>query len=128
MDAKELTSLSYTIIGVAIRIHSQLGSGMLESVYETVMTGELRSAGHIVQQQLVVPVVYGNYNFDKAFRLDLLIDEKIIVEVKSVSAIAPEHVKQVATYLKLMNLKLGLILNFGTPAMRHGIKRVINEP
>ena len=127
MDAKELTSLSYTIIGVAMRIHSQLGSGMMESVYETVLASELRKLGHHVQQQLAVPIQYAGFNFKKGFGLDLLVDEKIVVEIKSVSAVAPEHVKQVATYLGLMNLKLGLILNLGAPSMRYGIKRVINE-
>jgi GxxExxY protein len=123
MTENELGTL---IIESAIAIHRQTGPGLLESVYEAIMAAELRLRGLAVQRQVLLPVNWKGTTLDRGFRIDLLIAEKVIVEIKSVEAIQPAHLKQVQTYLRLSGCKLGYLLNFGAPLMKDGIHRCVN--
>jgi iron complex transport system substrate-binding protein len=118
--------LSHIVIGSALRIHSGLGPGLLESVYEIVLFRDLLSQGLPVERQKPVNFTFDGYVFDRGFVADLVVDGKLLIEVKSIAKIGPVEVKQVTTYLRLMDLKLGLILNFGAASMRDGIKRIAN--
>jgi len=122
-----MNDLSGVIIGSALRIHTKLGPGLLESVYESVLARDLERLGHGVERQKPVQIHFEGMVIENAFRADLLIDEQIIVEIKSIQAIAKVHEKQVLTYLRLMDLRLGLILNFGTASLKEGIKRIANR-
>ncbi|MBK1990023.1 GxxExxY protein [Sphaerospermopsis aphanizomenoides BCCUSP55] len=124
MQENELTGL---IIGSAMRIHTALGPGLLESAYEECLDYELKKANLNVGRQISVPLIYENVKLDCAYRLDLLVENKIIVEVKSVESIKPIHSVQLLTYLKLANCKLGLIINFNVLHLKDGIKRVANN-
>lgn len=114
------------IVDAAYKIHTTLGPGLLESVYEAVMSAELMKRGLQVQRQQAIPVVYENVHLDVGFRADLIIDGKVIVEIKSVETIAPVHKKQLLTYLRLADKQLGLLINFDTELIRDGISRVVN--
>ncbi len=122
----DLDKLSYAIIGVAMKVHNELGSGMTEAAYEAALCHALAGAGHNVRAQVPVELNYEGARVAKAFRIDLVVDDRVIVEIKVVKAIGLHHIKQVAAYLKLTQLKLGLILNFGAPSLRYGIKRIVN--
>jgi GxxExxY protein len=122
-----LNEISSEIIGAAMEVHSQLGPGLLESAYERAMAYELQLRGLDVKTQVDVPLTYKGQDVGTGFRLDLLVEHEIIVEIKSVDAIAPIHLAQLLTYLKLRNCNLGLILNFNSKSMREGIKRVANN-
>ncbi len=106
---------------------TELGPGLLESVYEAVMAEELTKRGLRVTRQQAIPVVYGNVKLDIGFRADLIIEGKVIVEIKSVEAIAPVHRKQLLTYLRLADKRLGLLINFDTELIKNGISRVVNK-
>jgi GxxExxY protein len=115
------------IVDAAFKIHTTLGPGLLESVYEAVMAEELARRGlHVVKQQ-PVPVVYENVKLEIGFRADLIVEGKVIVEIKSVEAIAPVHKKQLLTYLRLADKRLGILINFDTELIRDGISRVVNR-
>lgn len=120
---KELNDLSYIIIGCAYKVHSQLGPGLLESTYEVCLEHDLLEAGLSVVRQKELPVVYNDIKLNAGYRIDLLIENKIILELKSVEAIAPIHEAQLLTYLKLSGIKLGLLLNFNVTDMKTGILR-----
>lgn len=122
-----MNDLSGVIIGSALRIHSKLGPGLLESVYELVLARDLERLGHVVERQNPVQIVFEGMIIENAFRADLIVDKQIIVEIKSIQAIAPVHEKQVLAYLRLLDLRLGLILNFGTASLKEGIKRIANR-
>ncbi len=115
------------ILGAAMKVHSALGPGLLESVYETCLTHELRKQGFDVQRQVALPVEYDGQHIDSGFRLDILVAEKVVVEVKAVERTAPIHTAQILTYLKLGGFKLGYLLNFNVVHMRDGIKRLVND-
>ena len=115
------------IVDAAYKIHTTLGPGLLESVYEAVMAEELARRGLRVVRQLAVPVVYENVRLEVGFRADLIVEDKVIIEIKSVEAIAPVHRKQLLTYLRLTNKKLGLLINFDTELIKDGITRVVNR-
>jgi GxxExxY protein len=119
--------VSGTIIDCALKVHTALGPGILESVYETCLAHELRKAGLKVRTQVPVPVIYDGVKLDTGLRLDLLVEELVIVEVKSIDKLAPIHTAQLLSYLKLTNLQLGLLLNFNVVHMRDGWKRVVNN-
>lgn len=121
----ELNDLTYKIIGCAYRVHSNLGPGLLESTYEVCLTYELLKEGLIVERQKVLPVVYDKVQLEAGYRIDILVNYRIILELKSVAEIAPIHQAQLMTYLKLSGLKLGLLLNFNVQDMKRGIKRII---
>ncbi len=120
-------ALSKKIIGAAIEVHRELGPGLLESVYEAALFQELTSLDLLVQRQVPVNTIYKGTKLEVGFRLDLLIEEKVILELKAVESISDIHLAQVLTYLKLSNLKLGLILNFNVKYLKNGIKRVVNN-
>jgi len=119
--------ISYEIIGAVLKIHTELGSGLLESVYEKSQALELSLMGFSVKSQLGIPLSYKSLNFDFGYRLDLLIDDKIIVEIKSVDAIHDIHFKQLLTYLRLSLKKLGILINFNSLHLKDSIKRVGNN-
>ena len=118
--------ISQKIIGAAIEVHKQLGPGLLESTYETCLTYELKQMGLDVKQQQALPVVYKEVKLDAGYRIDLLIENKVIVEIKSVEALADIHTAQLLTYLKLKDLKLGLLINFNSVRVVDGLKRILN--
>ncbi len=120
-------TLSKKIIGAAIEVHRELGPGLLESVYEAALFQELTSLDLFVQRQVPIKTMYKGTQLDVGFRLDLLIEEKVILELKAIESISDIHLAQVLTYMKLSKLKLGLILNFNVKLMKNGIKRVVNN-
>jgi len=122
-----INEISGQIVDAAIKVHSKLGPGMLESVYETVLAYELRKRGLHVQRQLPIPIVYDDVHFDEGFRLDLLVEDQVIIELKSVEEINRVHKKQLLTYLRLYDKRLGLLLNFNVDLMKDGITRIANQ-
>jgi GxxExxY protein len=119
--------LSYKIIGLAIEVHKNLGVGLLESTYESALAYELKKMGFNVKQQIYLPLQYKEMNIENAYKIDLLVEDKVIVEIKSVVEIHPVFHSQLLTYLKLTNLKLGLLINFNTPLIKDGIHRIVNK-
>lgn len=114
------------IVDAAFKIHTALGPGLLESVYEAVITEELSKRGLQVIRQQAIPVVYETVHLDVGFRADLIVESRVIVEIKSVECINPVHKKQLLTYLRLANKRLGLLINFDTELIKDGISRVVN--
>ncbi len=114
------------IVDVAFKIHTTFGPGLLESVYETIMAYELKKRGLRVRRQQAIPVVYEDVKMDLGFRADLIVEDKVVVEIKSVEAIAPVHKKQLLTYLRLTDKRLGLLINFNVELIKNGITRVVN--
>ena len=114
------------IVDAAFKVHTTLGPGLLESVYETVLSYELEKRGLNIVRQKPAPVVYESVKIDEGYRVDLIVADKVIVELKSVEIVAPVHKKQLLTYLRLMDKKLGLLINFGTARIKDGISRVVN--
>jgi GxxExxY protein len=114
------------IVDVAFKIHTTFGPGLLESVHETIMAYELQKRGLRVQRQQAIPVVYEDVRMDLGFRADLIVEGKVVVEIKSVEAIAPVHKKQLLTYLRLTDKRLGLLINFNVELIKNGISRVVN--
>ncbi len=119
----EITSL---VIGAAIEVHNELGPGLLESVYEECLHYEIKELGLKVNRQVALPVHYKGIDLNAGFRLDLIIEDKVILELKSVSELHPIHTAQMMTYLRLTNKKLGLIINFNETLIKKGIKRIVN--
>ena len=119
--------ISGIIVNAAFEIHSKLGPGLLESVYEEIMFHELTNKGLKVERQKGIPVIWNELKMELGFRADLIIEGKVIIELKSVDAIAQVHPKQLLTYLKLTGLKLGLLINFNEPLIKDGITRIVNK-
>jgi GxxExxY protein len=119
--------ISEKIIGCAIQVHRELGSGLLESSYEECLYYELIQFGLLVEKQKPLPLVYREVKLECGYRIDLLIEKKVIVEVKSVDALNDVHLAQVLTYLKLSKCKLGLLMNFNVVLLKDGIKRIANK-
>ena len=119
--------LSHLILKCALTVHSELGPGLLESAYEECLFYELKQCGLNVEKQKVLPLVYKGIKLDAGYRLDLLVNNKVVVEIKSVEAFNDVHLAQVITYLKLSGCKLGLLLNFNVRSLKEGIKRVVNN-
>lgn len=118
--------LSYQAIGVALELHKNLGPGLLESTYESALKYDLEEAGLRVQQQVPMPFVYKEVKMNMGYRLDLVVEKKLVIEIKSLENLAPVHYAQLLTYLKLSNIKLGLLINFNTKFLKSGIHRVVN--
>jgi len=114
------------IVDAAFHIHKTLGPGLLETVYEVVLARELEKRSLNVVRQQPVPIVFGDLKFDEGFRADLIVEDKVIVELKSVEQIAPVHKKQLLTYLRLADKRLGLLINFGSAVIKDGISRIVN--
>lgn len=119
-------SIAHDIVDSAYRVHTALGPGLLESVYEIVLASELKNRGYKVQREHPIPIVYDGMRFEVGFRADLVVEDKIIVEIKSVSDLSPVHKKQLLTYLRLSHKKLGLLINFNETLIKDGITRVVN--
>ena len=126
-DVPSINELSARVIGESIRIHRELGPGLLESVYETVLAAALERSGLRVERQVPIAIQYDGLTFEAAFRLDLLVEGRLIVEVKSVERLGKAHAKQVLTYLRLAKQPLGLLLNFSEATMKDGIRRLVND-
>ena len=124
MDENQIAD---AIVENSIQIHREIGPGLLESVYENILAYELRIHGFEVASQVVIPIKYKGRVIDNAFRADLIVGNKVIVEIKSVEELSKVHKKQLLTYLRMTNLKLGILLNFGEELMKTGIKRVANN-
>jgi len=123
-----LETLTGTIIGAALRIHRELGPGLLESVYEALLASALAREGLLVRRQQSISFSYDGASFADAFRVDLLVENQVVVELKAVTKIDPVFHRQLLTYLRLLNLPVGLLLNFGASTMTEGIKRIVNTP
>ena len=127
MPSKDiLDELSHTVIGACIEVHRLLGPGLLESIYIECLAAELSELEIPVKREVIIPTRYKGKTLSKPLRLDLLVDDCLIVEAKSVDALLPVHSAQLLTYLKMTEVKLGLLLNFNVVVMRDGIKRIVN--
>ncbi|MEM6798553.1 MAG: GxxExxY protein [Planctomycetota bacterium] len=127
MNAQQLNANSGEVVDAAVDIHQELGPGLLESVYEVVLAREVERRGFRVRRQVVVPIEFRGVRFDEGFRLDLIVEDAVVVEIKSIEVIKDVHKKQLLTYLRLMNRRLGLLLNFNTTLMKDGITRTVNN-
>jgi len=114
------------IVDAAYHVHRKLGPGLLETVYEVLLAYELKKRGLNVKRQVPVAIVYENVKFDEGFRADLIVEDKVFVELKSVETVIPVHKKQLLTYLRLADKRLGLLINFGSELIRDGISRIVN--
>jgi GxxExxY protein len=112
------------VVDAGLKVHKALGPGLLESAYEHCLAYELASRGLIVRRQVALPIVYEGTRLDAGYRIDLLVNEQVIVEIKSVDTLTPLHDAQVLTYLKLSKLRLGLLINFNTPLFKQGVRRL----
>ncbi len=126
MIEKTENELSNIIIGCAIEVHKQLGPGLLESAYQECLFYELKNQGLDVIKEKPMPIIYKEVKLDHGYRIDLLVNNKVVIEVKTVEVFTDVHTAQVLTYLRLGNYKLGLLLNFHVTTLKNGIKRIIN--
>ena len=120
-----LNLISYNIIGAAYKVHSDLGSGLLESAYEVCLEYELIKMGYKVERQKPLPIIYDEIRLDAGYRIDLLVEDSVIIELKSVNEMIPLYTAQLMTYLKLADLRLGLLINFNVTDLKKGIKRIV---
>ena len=120
-------SIGREVVDAAIAVHRELGPGLLETVYEVVLLDDLRSRGLIAERQVPIPIVCRGIRFDEGFRADIVAENKVILELKSVERVTSAHKKQVLTYLKLTDMRLGFLLNFGAAMMKDGITRTVND-
>ena len=126
-EREELDKITQSIIGADIEVHKGLGPGLLESAYEACMIYELGVLGLKVESQKPLPLVYKRVRLDCGYRIDLLVEDKVLVEIKSVDQIMPIHHAQVISYLKLSGCKVGLLINFNEKLLKHGVHRIVNE-
>jgi iron complex transport system substrate-binding protein len=122
-----IDEVSGIVIDEAIALHRNLGPGLFETVYETVLAGRLEARGLTVSRQFPVSLEYEGHSLDIAFRIDLLVDERLVVEIKSVEQLSKAHAKQLLTYLRLLDQPVGLLLNFSGATMKEGIRRMVND-
>jgi len=118
--------IAKVIVDAAYKVHVQTGPGLLESAYEAMLAYELRKRGLKVAQQVSIPVVYDQVKLDIGYRVDLIVEDKVFIELKSVEKVIPVHKKQLLTYLRMADIKLGLLINFGASRIKTGISRVVN--
>lgn len=119
--------ISAVVVDEAVRIHRELGPGLFESVYETVLAGRLQARGLNVARQVPVPLEFDGHHFDAAFKIDILVEERLVLEIKAVDQMTQTHARQLLTYLRLLKQPVGLLLNFSQPTMKQGIKRMVND-
>jgi GxxExxY protein len=124
---EDIEDVARVAIDCGFKLHSQLGPGLLESVYEALLAESLRRAGLHVERQRLIPIIWDGVSLDEGFRADLFVDGKLLIELKSVEKFAPMHGKQVLTYLRLMKLPLGLLMNFGAETFKEGLRRIPND-
>ena len=122
----ELNEITERIIGCAIKVHKTLGPGLLENTYEVCLAHELAKSGHRVQTQVALPVIYDGIKLDAGYRIDLLVEDAVIVELKAVDSFHPIHEAQVISYLKLSGKKIGLLINFNVKLLTSGVRRLAN--
>lgn len=115
------------VVDAAYHVHKRLGPGLLESVYETVLHYEIEKRNFKAGRQVAIPIIYDEMKIEDAFRADIVVENKVIIELKSVENVLPVHAKQLLTYLRLSDKKLGLLINFGAPFIKDGIKRIVND-
>jgi GxxExxY protein len=115
------------VVDAAYHVHTKLGPGLLESVYEVALAHEIEKRGLAIKRQVSIPIQYDELVFDEGFRADIIVEDSVILELKSVEAVAPVHKKQLLTYLRLADKRLGLLLNFGAPLIKKGIFRIVNN-
>lgn len=123
----DINSISGAIVDAAFHIHRTLGPGLLESVYEVVLAHELEKRGLRIERQKPVPIEFEGIRFEEGFRADLIVEDCVIVELKSVEELSRVHSKQLLTYLRLLDYRLGLLINFGAPVIKDGIRRIVNR-
>ena len=123
----EINDITEKILGCAFKVHSALGPGLLESAYEECLNYELKQANLNTEKQKALPLVYHEVKLDAGYRIDFLIEQKVVIEIKSVEALNDVHLAQVLTYLKLSKCQVGLLINFNVKSLKHGIRRVINN-
>ena len=119
--------ISKIIIGAAIKVHKKTGPGMLESMYEKCLYTELRKSNVFIERQKEIELVYDGVNYGVCYRADLIIENKVLIELKSVEQLSNLHASQTYTYIKILNLKLGILINFNTPLLKDGIHRIVNK-
>ena len=124
---RDIDDITREVIGVAMRLHTQLGPGLLESVYETLLAGRLAALGFRLDRQMPIKLEFDGVRFSDVARFDLLVDQRVVIEIKSVERFHPVHAKQLLTYLRLLNLPVGLLINFGEPTLKEGIRRMVNN-
>ena len=122
---KDIDAVSADVIDVALRIHRELGPGLLESVYETVLAGRLATMGYKVDRQLPIDIEFEGQKFVAAFRLDLLVDDRLLIEIKCADSLSKTHLKQLHTYLRLTKQPVGLLINFAGATLKEGLRRVV---
>ena len=127
LRVEELEALARKVIDFGFQIHFQLGPGLLENAYEALLESALVQAGHLVRRQVPIQMRFNGIVVDNAFKIDLLVDDALVVELKSMERLAAVHSKQVLTYLRLMELPLGILMNFGQPLFKDGLKRIAND-
>jgi GxxExxY protein len=125
--AKDIDEISGDVIDVALRLHRELGSGLLESVYETVLAAKLSTIGYAAVRQQSVDIEFEGLRFDGAFKIDLVVDGQLLVEIKSVERLNAAHAKQLLTYLRLTRRPVGLLINFGGATLMEGVRRLVND-
>ncbi|MEQ1865316.1 MAG: GxxExxY protein [Micropepsaceae bacterium] len=126
LDIKPLDEVTGGIVDACVKLHTNLGPGLLESIYETVLARDLERRGFRVERQKPVSFEYDGIDFVDALRVDILVESRVVVEIKSVENLLPVHPKQLLTYLRLLKLPVGLLVNFGAPSMKEGLHRIVN--
>ncbi|MEG8052197.1 GxxExxY protein [Sphingomonas aerolata] len=124
---KDIDVVSGDVLDVALRLHRDLGPGLLESVYEAILAGRLATMGYPVVRQRPIDIAFEGLRFEAAFRIDLLVDDRLVVEIKSVERLLPVHAKQLLTYLRLTRQPVGLLINFGGATLKEGVRRLVNN-
>ena len=124
---RDIDRISGDVLDAAIRLHRELGPGLLESVYETVLAGELARMGYRVVKQHPVDIEFNGLHFEAAFRIDILVEDRLLIEIKSVDQLHASHAKQLLTYLRLTKQPVGLLINFGGATLKEGFRRLVND-
>ncbi|MDX5984424.1 GxxExxY protein [Sphingomonas echinoides] len=124
---RDVDEISGDVLDIALRVHRDLGPGLLESVYETVLAAKLSALGYEVVRQRPVDIEFEGLRFEAAFRIDLLVDQRLLVEIKSVERLNAAHAKQLLTYLRLTRQPVGLLINFGGATLKEGVRRIVND-
>ena len=124
---KDIDDISGDVLDVALRLHRELGPGLLETVYETLLGGRLEQMGYSVRRQEPIGIEFEGVRFEAAFRADLIVDGRLIVEVKSLERLSPVHAKQLLTYLRILRQPVGLLINFGGETLKEGVRRIVND-
>ena len=124
---RAIDEISAIVVDESIGVHRELGPGLFENVYETILTGRLEARGLRVARQVPVPLTYDGHFFEVAFRVDILVDDRLVLEIKAVDQLSKAHARQILTYLRLLKQPVGLLLNFSAATMKDGIRRMVND-